>query len=491
METFWFLVTYITNLDGFYIMKDSRKQVEIDMDRTIKWDITHECNLRCKHCYNSEYFYMQEKKEPEVHAVIEAMGTLKEMGVTRIHYLGGEPLMAPALIPSMLFAKKNNITTTITTNGTLLTQNMAEMLFELNIAFLSVSLEGISSYTNDIIRGKGTFNNVVSNLKNVVSLRNNMKYKSKIFLTLTLNRYNLCEAEKILSFADNLGVDGVLVASLDKLGNAEQRWNDIGVSVEEKLDTFEKIVLHKEKFPNMYLELVCKDIFSEYLLKKYNWENGYLKQEKSFCNGADEEYYIQANGNIWPCHKCSEKNNEYIQMSNRCNVNLVPNIYDMKCDEIFNNQYLNHFFEFSRDIVNYENARVCRKCKYAYKCMPCPLECMENYASEECTCARKKLKELENRIKNGYIEIAENIKIDRLNRECIYVYSIKNQEKIILEELEKDVWECIQYEKLTVNELISSLYEEYKDTIEYTIFADDLLEFIYALRAKKVIMLRY
>ena len=163
----------------------------------------------------------------------------------------------------------------------------------------------------------------------------------------------------------------------------------------------------------------------------------------------------------------------------------------MKCDEIFNNQYLNHFFEFSRDIVNYENARVCRKCKYAYKCMPCPLECMENYASEECTCARKKLKELENRIKNGYIEIAENIKIDRLNRECIYVYSIKNQEKIILEELEKDVWECIQYEKLTVNELISSLYEEYKDTIEYTIFADDLLEFIYALRAKKVIKLRY
>ena len=90
------------------------------MDRTIKWDITYDCNLRCKHCYNSQYFNITDNETYTNQGLLEVMDKFRSMGITRIHFLGVEPLISKKILPILYMAKIDKIVTTITTNGLLL-----------------------------------------------------------------------------------------------------------------------------------------------------------------------------------------------------------------------------------------------------------------------------------------------------------------------------------------------------------------------------------
>ncbi len=157
------------------------------MDRTVKWDVTYNCNLRCKHCYNSQYFNNIDDETYTNQSLLEVMDKFQRMGITRIHFLGGEPLISTKLLPTLYIAKRYNIVTTITTNGLLLSSEMSQALFDAGVSFICVSLEGITAASNDQIRGNGTFDKVKKNVKRIVEIRNSINSNTKIYITLTLN----------------------------------------------------------------------------------------------------------------------------------------------------------------------------------------------------------------------------------------------------------------------------------------------------------------
>lgn len=458
------------------------------MNRTIKWDITSKCGLRCKHCYNSKYFINKDFLDPSVSDVIKAMSLFEEMGVTRIHFLGGEPLMSLALFPALMIAKIKSIITTITTNGMHLSRTMAEVLFGLGVSFIAVSLDGISSETNDSIRGKDVFGKVVENLKNAIDIRNKTNAATKIYITMTLTKKNAFQSNGVLNFVKEIGADGVLIATLDREGGAMENWDEIALSTDEWIDSAETIVSQKKVFPELYLEIVCKKTLSEYLYRKYGWKNSALNKTTDYCNGTDEEYYIDADGLIWPCRKASEGRCRSIQEKNNCNCSLAPSVFENDGEEVLKNSYLTKFFLFSRDKRNYPVTPFCQSCEYHSICLPCPLE-KGTYVSEECVCARARMKAFMEEVKGKYIKIADGCLINSISEECVSVIRIKTQETAVFQDLEQEIIEMIYNNNYTVKNLINDAYEDYKESVDIEEFDKDIMSFILDLLGSEMISL--
>ena len=106
----------------------------------ITWSITSNCNLRCKHCFRSEY----ECNELEKDTIDKFINLFIEKKVNRIILTGGEPLTSKNLL---YIAEKlcGKIKLGIATNGTLLNEEIITKLNEYKVKDLWNKSESIMS----------------------------------------------------------------------------------------------------------------------------------------------------------------------------------------------------------------------------------------------------------------------------------------------------------------------------------------------------------
>lgn len=122
--------------------------------------LTTQCNLRCKYCYYTN----QTSKTPEngslsikqikpIFELLNKQGTSKELALT---FFGGEPLLKFPLIKQIVQVAREyeqktsrNFRFAITTNGTLLTKDIADFLKD-NKFSVCVSLDGNSEIMDEL-----------------------------------------------------------------------------------------------------------------------------------------------------------------------------------------------------------------------------------------------------------------------------------------------------------------------------------------------------
>ena len=75
----------------------------------------------------------------------------------QINFGGGEPFLRDDFLDLLAYAQRAGITTCVSTNGTLLDDDLVERLAAMDGLYLQVSLDGATPETNDAIRGAGTF----------------------------------------------------------------------------------------------------------------------------------------------------------------------------------------------------------------------------------------------------------------------------------------------------------------------------------------------
>ena len=126
----------------------------------ITWNITSNCNLRCKHCFRTEYEHnlLTNKK------IDEFINLFIKHNVEAVILTGGEPLTSKKIF-YILKKLQGKIKVGIATNGILLTEEMIKKLLYYNVKSFQISLDGASASINDYIRGNGVFNNVIRNIK--------------------------------------------------------------------------------------------------------------------------------------------------------------------------------------------------------------------------------------------------------------------------------------------------------------------------------------
>lgn len=146
------IITYDTEEDTY--------DIELKNPLSVCWQITTKCNLNCKYCLSDSGIDGQEGLKTR--EAIDVINQLGELGINRLDFTGGEPLLRKDLEKLIQCAKYNHINTIVTTNSILLTQ---ENINALKLADLvQISIDGPREIHNKQ-RQKEVFDETIENIK--------------------------------------------------------------------------------------------------------------------------------------------------------------------------------------------------------------------------------------------------------------------------------------------------------------------------------------
>ncbi len=165
----------------------------------VVWNITRVCNLKCFHCYNDSGSQKSNSEVSTEHAK-KIIDDLARFGVPSVLFSGGEPLMRPDLFELLKYAQQQRLRTVISTNGTLITSDIAKKIKETEVSYVGISLDGIGP-VNDKFRGLiGAFDMAVN------GIRNCRDAGVRVGLRLTLTKKNVQDLSRLFDFfeAENI-----------------------------------------------------------------------------------------------------------------------------------------------------------------------------------------------------------------------------------------------------------------------------------------------
>ncbi|MBI2346319.1 MAG: radical SAM protein [Deltaproteobacteria bacterium] len=141
--------------DKVWPLVDSQKPI-----LTVQLDITNACNLLCDHCYLPHHKNYGALTHYQWLTVLDQYERLvyKLRMIPAITICGGEPLLAPFLIPFLQEIRRRfgSCDLSVQSNGTLITDEVAKSFKELDIS-VQVSIDGPDAARHDLIRGQGNF----------------------------------------------------------------------------------------------------------------------------------------------------------------------------------------------------------------------------------------------------------------------------------------------------------------------------------------------
>jgi 12,18-didecarboxysiroheme deacetylase len=177
-------------------------QFSLDKKPVVVWNITQQCNLKCVHCY-AHAKSVPVYNELSTSDGIKLIDDLAQFGAPVLLFSGGEPLMRKDLPELAGYAVSKGMRAVVSTNGTLITKNVAKILKDIGLSYVGISLDGMEEI-NDRFRGvKGAFNSALDGIKNC------MAAGIKVGLRFTINRKNFLEIPNIFKLLENMKIPRV------------------------------------------------------------------------------------------------------------------------------------------------------------------------------------------------------------------------------------------------------------------------------------------
>lgn len=311
-------------------------------------ELTESCNLRCSHCYSdsgpasrasarSDTFI---PLQPRSHASQSAsrapalprrrmteadwkrvIRQAAAQGCRQLQFIGGEPLLYRPLLSLIDEARTLGFSfIEIFTNGTLLTEEMAQALAERQV-HVAISLHGSRPETHDqITQQPGAFASVHDNL---LMLR---RHYVPIRLAAVMMEQNQDELEQIAALAQRLGVEQFNYDLIRPVGRGQRA---------ESKPTKEELLRPKWLLsPNFFTS-------QESYLRNRWWHP---------CWAA--ELAVTHNGNILPCIFSRD--------------HVIGNLLDNQLSDVLASDRLRDLWGLTKDKV-----AVCRDCEYRYACDDC------------------------------------------------------------------------------------------------------------------------
>ncbi|MBM3118115.1 MAG: radical SAM protein [Chloroflexi bacterium] len=185
----------------------------------IVWNCTTKCNLRCVHCYSSA-----SNQDPvgtlNTKEAKSFIRDLADFGVPVILFSGGEPLLRNDIFELADFAGKEGLMTVLSSNGTLITQEVAKRIRDVGFAEVGISLDGIGD-KNDQFRGeKGAYQAALQGIRNCTAL------ELRISLRLTITRSTYTEIPAIFDLVEREEIERLCFYHLVYAGRGSQLRTD-------------------------------------------------------------------------------------------------------------------------------------------------------------------------------------------------------------------------------------------------------------------------
>ena len=200
----------------------------------VVWNSTRTCNLKCLHCYmeSDAQKYEGEMTTEEAKRFIDDLADFK---VPVLLFSGGEPLIRPDFFELAEYAAAKGIRPTLSTNGTLITREVAQRIKDIGVGYVGISLDGLRE-VNDKFRGKiGAFQAAMEGIQNCVAVG------QRVGLRFTINSHNFAELDKIFDFIEEENIDRVCFYHLVYSGRGNKMIEE-DVTPEQSRQAMETII---------------------------------------------------------------------------------------------------------------------------------------------------------------------------------------------------------------------------------------------------------
>jgi radical SAM protein with 4Fe4S-binding SPASM domain len=275
--------------------------------------LTERCNFNCFYCFvdANKTKPSEELTVKEFHDIFKQ---LNDLNVITVRLFGGEPLSRPDIIEILDLLKSCHFYSTLNTNGTFITNSIAQKLKEVNVSYIHVSFDGPKEIHEQMCGVKNSFEKTVDGILRL------KKCGLRTGLEIVLTSLNMKYFFEALDIAADLKVDSFKILPLQLAGRADLKAGNYYPTYEEWKD--------------FYLELTERKMRGDLPIKKVSithfncnfcsWELYYplpSKKRKKIlkeawgidldhptksadelrCDGAINACAILANGDIYPC----------------------------------------------------------------------------------------------------------------------------------------------------------------------------------------------
>lgn len=149
-------------------------------------ELTNRCNLRCRICANRTMKRPRRDMNLQLYRVL--LGKLEQAGVRQVILNTiGETLLYPWLDEALAMAKGHGFYVLVSTNGQLLDESAARMLFARNCDLLRISIEGADARRYEAIRSGGSFATLIANVGRLKPLRAECSASTAIRIRSTIS----------------------------------------------------------------------------------------------------------------------------------------------------------------------------------------------------------------------------------------------------------------------------------------------------------------
>lgn len=297
-------------------------------------ELTDICNMSCIHCGSD----CEQGKGTFIDSSI-LLRSLREISndfpvsKVMICLTGGEPLIHPDFFEIVNEVNKLGFSWGMTTNGTLISDEIALELKKSKIGSITLSIDGVKDTHNWFRNREGSYELVVDAIKSL------HKVGIEVQVTTVVHKRNISELDDIYKVLDFLNVESWRIVNIEPIGRA-QKHNEL------MLDRAELIRLLDYIRDKRFAKDVKMDVrfgCSHYLSFEYEHE---VRDNYFLCGAGIYVGSILCNGDIYGCLDI-ERRSDLVQGN-------------IKNDRFYD-VWMNRFSKYRED--RSEKSEQCRKCK--------------------------------------------------------------------------------------------------------------------------------
>jgi len=185
-----------------------------DKKPIVVWNLTRRCNLRCMHCYADSHDQQYEGELTHEEG-LKLIDDLAEYGAPTLLFSGGEPLLRPDLFELATHARERGLRTVLSTNGILITEEVAARIRQTGLGYVGVSIDGVGE-RHDRIRGReGAFDEALA------GIRRCREAGVRVGLRFTVHRHNFDQMGDIFRLMETEDIPRICVYHLAYAGRGD------------------------------------------------------------------------------------------------------------------------------------------------------------------------------------------------------------------------------------------------------------------------------
>lgn len=325
----------------------------------IVWNFTNNCNLSCRHCYQSAESMTDkdiERSELNREERLRVVDKLSKRNIPSLFFSGGEPLISEDFWPVARKAREEGFYLSIATNGTLINREMAERIADIGIGYVQVSIDAADPEMHDEIRGvNGMWKRAVRGVENLIDAG------VTTCIAYTHMKETHAQIRDIFRLREELGAYKVVVYNYIPVGRGgfehdptpEQR-EELHEIMYEKLEVGRHVVATTDPTFGAYCRMHnAPSIVLAHYADLKSRELGAVADIVGGCGAGRAYGALQPNGDFTPC----------VYMPDT----TIGNILEDSLDELWNEHPLMKLFKNRKGVkcgeCGRENEIVCGGCR--------------------------------------------------------------------------------------------------------------------------------